>query len=710
MYFRIMLFLSIVFNAANMGATDFDIKYAHVNGCVFSLGQQIHFPDSVVWYDLNNRKLNLGFSTDTVWLKIKFDTPVINQVVQLQNSHLDFVQACYVYKNELYKQITTGDFADYSSRDLPDNYFSFLLSDSTEFLYIKLNTQGLLSAPVAINDYRTYLSEHNKQTNFIFFIFGVSFIVVMSSLLFGFFLKNKTYLLYSLYALSTAFIIQIDFGYLYEWAWPHYPKANQYNMALYASAAIPVLLFVGHVLQIYTANLFQKWCYFSLLAFNFLVISINLAGNYSLATKINSYLTLICLLWMYISVFIVTIKKQKIHLVIFTCGFTLNSIGILLYLLAIQGVLPYSRFWANVYAGGSFAQMLFFFVGVVYNVNEVRIEWLRHKEKLFTLLEENEKILRSQNQLLEEKINERTKELQEMNEEMTQQNEELQIQRTELELINEELNQKNNTIQELNQKLRDQNLNLENLIQKRTKEILDAYAELKDKNSRLEQFAYVTSHNLRGPIATLLGLVQLIPQSRGDELEFLLDKIHLTTKKLDMVIKGLSSVLDIQKNYSTMKEPVRFADVLDDVKIMLQREIKESQAQLIINTHDNVSIYAIPIYLNNILYNLISNAIKYAKPRITPVITISITELDTHTKLSVSDNGIGIDIDKHKDKLFFPFKRFHDNVEGTGLGLFIIKTQMEIMNGSVDIQSKVGEGTTFTLTFPNNRIYESMST
>jgi signal transduction histidine kinase len=370
--------------------------------------------------------------------------------------------------------------------------------------------------------------------------------------------------------------------------------------------------------------------------------------------------------------------------------------------MAVVDIITYSDAWAKLYTTGTFIQMLTFFLGVVYNFNEVRMESINQKVQLLELKEEKEKILINQNKLLEEKVNERTNELQELNEEMVQQNEELMIQRLELEYINEELHKKSILINELNDKLKNQNADLELTVQKRTIEIYEAYSQLKEKNSKLEQFAYVTSHNLRGPIATLLGLVQLIPRSKPEDVAELIDKIHITTKKLDMVIKGLSNLLDIQKNYSSIKEKIRLSDTLEDVIIMLQKEINDSKTTIVREFDESATILAIPIYLNNILYNLLNNAIKYSKPNIAPQVIIKYEKKNNQAILTISDNGLGLDLEKNRDKLFFPFRRFHANIDGTGLGLFIVKTQIEAMNGKIEIESTVGVGTTFYITLPEN--------
>jgi signal transduction histidine kinase len=99
------------------------------------------------------------------------------------------------------------------------------------------------------------------------------------------------------------------------------------------------------------------------------------------------------------------------------------------------------------------------------------------------------------------------------------------------------------------------------------------------------------------------------------------------------------------------------------------------------------------------LYNLISNAIKYRDPDRSPVIDIKTEKLADEIRLTVSDNGLGIDTSVHRDKLFTLYSRFHTHLEGKGLGLYLVKTQITAMGGRIEIESEVNKGSTFRVYF-----------
>ena len=104
-------------------------------------------------------------------------------------------------------------------------------------------------------------------------------------------------------------------------------------------------------------------------------------------------------------------------------------------------------------------------------------------------------------------------------------------------------------------------------------------------------------------------------------------------------------------------------------------------------------------YVESILYNLISNAIKYRDPERSPHIAIKTTHENEFVCLAVMDNGLGIDLKKYKQNIFSLYKRFHLHVEGKGLGLYLVKTQIEALGGRVEVRSEPNEGTTFQIYF-----------
>lgn len=225
--------------------------------------------------------------------------------------------------------------------------------------------------------------------------------------------------------------------------------------------------------------------------------------------------------------------------------------------------------------------------------------------------------------------------------------------------------------------------------------------ELIQNNKDLRQFSYITSHNLRGPVANLLGLTNLIDnyQIQDPVLKQILDGIKKATNMFDETIKDLSTVLNVKDRGSIPREEINLETVFDKVLTQCKTLIKESEAHILVDFSQAPSINFNKAYIESILMNLLTNAIKYRSRSKALKIEITSRDEEDAVDLFFRDNGQGIDIELHKEKLFRLYQRFHDNAEGKGLGLFLVKSQIEALNGSIEIESTLGEGTLFKLRF-----------
>jgi len=228
--------------------------------------------------------------------------------------------------------------------------------------------------------------------------------------------------------------------------------------------------------------------------------------------------------------------------------------------------------------------------------------------------------------------------------------------------------------------------------------------ELNHKYNELMQFNYIVSHNLRSPIANIIGLTEIIKfhyQDEASETGELVNFIADAAQSIDNIIQDLNLVLSSRKPMNEKFESIGIEELITSVKNNLKKQIKESNAVFELSIDPEVSsIKSIKSYIQSIFYNLISNAIKYKKDDEAPVISISATKSDDNLILRVSDNGLGMDLKSVGDKLFGLYKKFNFDKEGRGLGLHMTKTQIESLGGKIEVTSAVNEGTTFTITMP----------
>jgi light-regulated signal transduction histidine kinase (bacteriophytochrome) len=276
---------------------------------------------------------------------------------------------------------------------------------------------------------------------------------------------------------------------------------------------------------------------------------------------------------------------------------------------------------------------------------------------------------------------------------LVQSQEELASQRDTVEEQNHRLEEARKVIEVQHQILLEKNEGLEIEISKRTRELVDY-------NQQLEQFAFMSSHNLRAPIARILGLGNLL-EIMTDEADVLKVKQNLiaSARELDRVVKDLNTILEIRKNTISSVQKIDLAKELKLIKLNLEKDILETDTRLVIDFSDAPTIRTVRPYLDSIAINLISNAIKCRHPDRKPVVEVKSGFRGILFFLEVKDNGVGIDLDTYGHKIFTLYSRFHNHVEGKGLGLYLVKTQCEALVGSVTVKSSLTLDTTFTASF-----------
>jgi PAS domain S-box-containing protein len=224
--------------------------------------------------------------------------------------------------------------------------------------------------------------------------------------------------------------------------------------------------------------------------------------------------------------------------------------------------------------------------------------------------------------------------------------------------------------------------------------------DLVQRNKDLEQFAYIVSHNLRGPVANILGISNILKNNaaNGEDKSVAVEGLFTATSKLDEVILDLNHILDTKQEVNNKKETVMFQGIVDSIMVSIAGVIEKNNVNIVTDFTQVNSILTIRSFLQSIFYNLISNSIKYKQPNADLVIRITSSPMSDGTKLVFSDNGMGIDLKAQGSKVFGLYRRFHPkHAEGKGMGLYMVKTQVESLGGEISIASEVNKGTEFTI-------------
>lgn len=229
----------------------------------------------------------------------------------------------------------------------------------------------------------------------------------------------------------------------------------------------------------------------------------------------------------------------------------------------------------------------------------------------------------------------------------------------------------------------------------------EVVSNLLRRNRDLEQFANIVAHNIRSPLANIMGLNKLLnfPISEEDR-NTALKGINTSAEKLENIIRDLNDVLQIRKTDAGARDVISLEKVVQDIESSISSVITQSGAVISYDFTEAPTVSSVRSYVQSIFLNLITNAIKYAHPGVAPMLSVLSSIEGNFTVIRFSDNGIGIDLSRHGSSIFGMYKRFSNTADGKGLGLYMVKTQVEALDGFIDVDSLPGVGTEFTIRIP----------
>ena len=245
-------------------------------------------------------------------------------------------------------------------------------------------------------------------------------------------------------------------------------------------------------------------------------------------------------------------------------------------------------------------------------------------------------------------------------------------------------------------------LQLESIVVERTKQLEESNNTLTRLNEEMDNFIYSASHDLKSPINNIEGLIQLLKDELENDndpviINDLIRRIESSTMRVKGTIVNLTDIVKVQtKPYDDVKE-VSIRDLIEEIIDENEILVRSNAVMFRFDLKMETVLYSRQA-LKSVLYNLIVNAIKYRSPFRLPEIDIYCGyNADNRIEIIIQDNGLGIDLNVNKDRLFILFKRFHDHVEGSGIGLYMIKKIIENKGGKITVESTVDVGTAFKI-------------
>lgn len=218
------------------------------------------------------------------------------------------------------------------------------------------------------------------------------------------------------------------------------------------------------------------------------------------------------------------------------------------------------------------------------------------------------------------------------------------------------------------------------------------------QNNKLYNFAHIISHNIRSHTSNLSMVIDVIDHTDDitEKLSYF-DLFKEGTQKLSETIEYLNEIITIQQKTNIEKKGIYLKHEIEKTRMALSLSIKESKIVITHSIPDSLIVNVIPAYLDSILLNLFTNAIKYKSPQRDATLEISYENKDNYSVIHFKDNGLGLNLEKNGHKLFGMYKTFHGNEDARGIGLFLTKNQLEAMGGKIEVESEVGIGSNFKI-------------
>ncbi|GGG37349.1 hypothetical protein GCM10011414_03430 [Croceivirga lutea] len=232
------------------------------------------------------------------------------------------------------------------------------------------------------------------------------------------------------------------------------------------------------------------------------------------------------------------------------------------------------------------------------------------------------------------------------------------------------------------------------LLMKKREELFDISNK---QNASLNNFAHIVSHNLRSHSTNINMLTEFLldPDKKEDQTSFL-TMLKTAAQNLNETVAHLNEVVDMNLVTPDKLTKINLRETVERVLGNIGALINDEEATFVSSIDKELYVKALPAYLDSIFLNLFTNALKYRKPEVSPIIKISAAKKEDVITITVEDNGLGIDLKRHKNKVFGLFKTFHRNPDAKGLGLFMVKNQVEAMGGQITVKSEVNIGSKFT--------------
>lgn len=640
----------------------------------------------VKWQSLaDDEILNFGMTKFSYWVRLEINNKADNQYLSLGDPLINEVDFYCAKKGRVIKHSKSGASFPFEQREIKTTNYLFALPKGEFACYIRLQSDFNLQVPLQVASLDFFSRKQHHQDLALGLYFGLMLIMFFYNLFVFFSTKDKTYLYYILYILFVSLTYASFKGLTFEYLWNNKPSVNFLVPSIASIAIIFVALFSVSLLKTkkYTPRLSK---FFKLFVGVFvLCIVINLLGNYELSAGLSQLFTLL------FSVYLIVIgtyayKEGAKEARFFLLAWTLYLLSIVIFILKLNGILPFNSFTSNSILYGSAIEVILLSFALADRINIYKNEKEIAQQNALETSQENEKIIREQNIVLEQKVTERTEEL---NKALTN------LKEAQVQLVDAE---KMSSLGQLTAGIAHEINNPINFV---SSNISPLRQDIEDLNLILNKYGEITADSvLTEKLAEVDQLKQTLDYDYlQEELSTIINGIEDGAKRTTEIVSGL-------RNFSRLDEgELQKADINQGINsslVLIKNKLKSIDLKKELAALPLIECY--PGKLNQLVMNILDNsiyAVEAKKDQSNKEIAIRTFVEDNQVVLSIKDSGVGMS-EETKEKIFEPFYTTKPVGEGTGLGLSITYSILKLHNASFDVKSKENQGAEFIIKIPYN--------
>ncbi|WP_417608274.1 7TM diverse intracellular signaling domain-containing protein [Owenweeksia hongkongensis] len=650
----------------------------------------------LIFKNSSEQVLNLGLNDSTYWLhsKLIFESDCI-KYFEFDSQGIDTLEVFLFRKDTLVKNYLLGSNVKTSKWPLPSHKYAFPVESSlgdTLDLYIRMKSSQQLLVPIQFKSEQLYW-KNNLKDNLVYGIyFGIISVMIFYNLFLYFSVRDVNYLYYIAYIFFVGMAQASILGYAQSYLWPNVEWLRLNGTILMGSlSGIFTLLFVINFLRTRRYTPFLHIVLWVAVGFDVLAIILLLFGvnGYNIVNSVAAIGSVIVIITA-----LSIMRKGYLPAKFFLVAYSFFLLSVIVFVLKDFSILPFNDLTTKSMIYGSSFEIVLLSLALANRINVLREEKETSQAEALKALRENEKIIREQNVLLEQRVNERTLELQEANEELTVTLSNLKD--TQTQLVDAE---KMASLGQLTAGIAHEINNPINFV---TSNIKPLKRDLADVYELVEAYSIIETEEMEDALKKAHELKEEIDYDYlKEEIESLVQGISDGANRTSEIVRGL-------KNFSRLDEdvvkPADLHEGLSSTIVLLQSKIKEG-IKVIKDFDENLpKIDCYPGKLNQVFMNILNNGIyavshkNYVEDE-APTLTLKTQMNGNMASVHLIDNGIGMD-EATKKKIFDPFFTTKDVGEGTGLGMSIVYKIIEKHGGNMTVNSELGKGTEFIITLP----------